>query len=202
MESLRDKQLAWLRHIERTSGKTLTEIARASHVDPSTISKFIHNAQGHTLTTKIVQRIEDATRVPAYQSNVAPKLVAFSEEEAQPYVVDPASDNLLEVALRELVSRSNAVDLWLLKTTALSAMGLQPGMVAIVDRDAKPRNGDCVVAQRYDFRRGSAETIWRVFRQPYLLGAPAEGEPPLPEIVDNEKIVVMGVVTGACHIRH
>jgi SOS-response transcriptional repressor LexA len=202
METLRDQQIAWLKYIERTSGKNFTEIARASGIDPSTFSKFLANRHGHTLTAKTVKRIEDATRVPAYESNVLPKIVAFSEEEAQPYVLDQRSDNLLELSLRELVSRTNSIDLWMLKTDALSAIGYVPGMVVAVDREETPRNGDAVVAQRYDMRRGTAETIWRVWRTPYLLGAPSSGEPPLPEIVDNERVVIMGVLQGGVLIRH
>jgi len=202
MDTLRDRQLAWLRHIEKTTGKKRTEIARAAGFDPSTLSKFVHNAEGHTLTPKIIQRIEDTFRIPAYENNTIPFQQSFSEEEARPYLLDRDTANPLELALKDIVSRSNAIDLWVLKTQALTSLGYMPGMVVVVDREAKPRNGDAVVAQKYDFRRGTAETIFRLWRTPYLMSASLVGEPLLPEIVDNEKLVIMGVITGACHIRH
>lgn len=202
MTTLRDQQIAWLKHIERTSAKTLTDIARASGISPSTFSKLLGNEEGHTLTAKTVARIEAATGVPAYESNVIPKIVAFSEEEARPYVFDARTENALEQVLRDFVAKSNSIDLWELKTNNLAALGLTRGMVVIVDREAVPRARDNVVAQRYDTRRGTAETLFRNFRPPYLITAPTLGEPSTPEIVDGEKVVIMGVIVAAFHIRH
>ena len=202
METLRDKQLAWIRHIEKVSGKTPTEIARLAGFNPSTFSKFFNNKQGHTLTAKIVQRIEDATRVPAYEHHVKPKLVAFREGEAERYSFGATPASLLEASLKDAVAKSNGVDLWVSKTSALEAVGYHPGMVVVVDRDAKARNGDAVVAQIYDTRTGTAETVFRVYRTPYLLSAFSQSEPALPIVVDDDRVAIMGVITGGVFIRH
>ncbi len=140
--------------------------------------------------------------MPAYEAKIHPKITAFSEEEASPFIFAGDSGNIMEATLKAIASSSNSVDLWVLKTGSLAAMGYTPGMVIVVDREATPRNGDCVCAQKYDFRRGTAETIFRVYRTPYLLTAFTSEEPGAPEIVDNENIVVMGVIVGGCHLRH
>jgi SOS-response transcriptional repressor LexA len=203
MTSLRDQQLAWLDHISRSGNITFTEIARVAGLTPSTLTRFKNNdTGGHTLTSRTVKKIEDATKVPAYEARTTPRIQAFSEGEAIPYVIDKASVNPLELSLSEAIGRSNSVDLWRLKTGSLAAVGYPAGMVVLVDRDETPRNGDAVLAQKYDFRRGTAETLFRVWRTPYLLTAAANDEPGTPEIVDNENVVIVGVVVGGAHIRH
>lgn len=203
MTSLRDQQLAWLDHISRSANMTLTEIARVAGLTPSTLTRFRANDElGHTLTAKTVKKIEDATRVPAYEARVVPKIQAFSEDEASPYVLQEHSSNPIEAALRSVAAQSNNIDIWRLKTGALAGVGYSSGMAVVVDRDMIPRNGDAVCAQKYDFRRGTADTIFRVWRTPYLVSAYINEEPATPEVVDNENIVIMGVVVGGCHLRH
>lgn len=203
MTNLRDQQLAWLDHISRSANLTLTEIARLSGLTPSTLTRFRANDElGHALTAKTVKKIEDATRVPAYEARVVPKIQAFSEEEASPYVLPEVSSNPIERALRAVASQTNTIDVWRLKTGALAGVGYPAGMAVVVDREMIPRNGDAVCAQKYDFRRGTAETIFRVWRTPYLVSAYINEEPATPEVVDNENIVIMGVIIGGCHLRH
>lgn len=203
MTNLRDQQLAWLEHISRTANLTLSEIARVAGLTPSTLTRFKSgNTDGHTLTAKTVKKIEDATRVPAYEARVLPKIQGFSEDEARRFAVDEANNNPIISAFCHAITQSNSVELWELKTTALAAVGYTPGMVIIVDREAQARNGDAVCAQKYDFRRGTAETIFRVFRMPYLVTAFRDEEPATPVVVDNENIAIVGVIIGGFHTRH
>ncbi|MEY9718811.1 helix-turn-helix domain-containing protein [Sinorhizobium fredii] len=202
MTNLREQQLAWLEHISNSSGLTLTEIARAAGLTPSTLTRFRANDKfGHSLTAKTVKKIEDATRVPAYESRSRPKVVSVSEGEAATYVADDPT-NPIHVALNGIVKQSNHLDLWELKTGSLAAVGYSKGMVVIVDRKATPRNGDAVCAQKFDYRRGTAEVIFRVWRTPYLLTAAVDDEPGQPEIVDNENVAIAGVIIGGLYIRH
>ena len=203
MTTLRDQQLAWLDHISTNSGLTITEIARAAKLHPSSLTRFKNkNDAGHTLTSKTVKKIEDATRVPAYESRQKPVIQAFTEEEAQPFIAMDNPANPVEMALKLASKEANSIQLWTLKTSSLAAVGYLPGMVVAVDQDASPRNGDAVCAQKYDFRRGTAETMFRIYRHPYLMTASDSVEPALPEIVDNENVVIVGVVVGGFRLRH
>lgn len=202
MSNLRNQQLAWLEHISITSGMTLTEIARAAGLTPSTLTRFKANDElGHTLTARTVKKIEDATRVPAYESKVIPRIQSFSEDEASPYRAEGHSPDMIGSALHMAAKEAPNIHLWTLKTNGLAAVGYPVGMVVAVDQEAAPRNGDAVCVQKYDFRRGTAETIFRVYRAPYLLTAFPQGEPALPEIVDNEQVVIVGVIVGGFRFR-
>jgi SOS-response transcriptional repressor LexA len=203
MTKLRDQQIAWLDHIKDKSGLTITEIARAAKLDPSTLTRFVNrNDKGHSLSTRTVKKIEDATRVPAYETRTKPIVQSFSEEEGQPYIAMDDPSDIVGSALGATAKAARNIHLWTLKTSSLAAMGYLPGMIVAVDEKTPARNGDCVCAQKYDFRRGTAETIFRVFRTPYLLTAHIGGEPALPEIVDNENVVIMGTVVGGFRLRH
>lgn len=203
MTTLRDQQIAWLDHITKSSGLTITEIARAAKLHPSSLTRFkSKNDGGHTLTAKTVKKIEDATRVPAYESRQKPVVQAFSEEEAQPFIAMDNPDNPVENVLKLASTATASINLWTLKTNSLAAVGYLPGMIVAVDQEAQPRNGDAVCAQKYDFRRGTAETMFRVYRHPYLMTALDHGEPAMPEIVDNENVVIAGVIVGAFLLRH
>lgn len=204
MTDLREQQMAWIENILSSSGLTLTDVARRAGLNPSTLTRFrARDDSGHTLTSRTVQKIEEATGVPAYEQRMRPRLApSFNEAEAERFSFSDATQDLMVEALRTVVARSNSVDLWVLKTPVLAAVGYNAGDIVLVDRDATPRPGDAVCAQRYDWRRGTAETVFRVFRTPYLLTAQASGDPGLPDIVDNENVVIMGVVVGGCHLRH
>ena len=203
MTSLRDQQIAWLDHIKELSGLTITEIARASKLDPSTLTRFYSKDEsGHSLSARSVKKIEDATRVPAYETKVKPVIQSFSEDEAQPFIAMDNPADPISSALKLTAKEAQSVHLWTLKTSSLAAVGYLPGMVVAVDENATARNGDAVCAQKYDYRRGTAETIFRVYRTPYLLTAYMNGEPAPPEIVDDQNIVIMGTVVGGFRLRH
>lgn len=203
MTSLRDQQIAWLDHIKDLSGLTITEIARASKLDPSTLTRFYSkDDNGHSLSSRSVKKIEDATRVPAYETKVKPVIQSFSEEEAQPFIAMDTPGDMIGSALKATAKEAQNIHLWTLKTSSLAAVGYLPGMVVAVDEKTAARNGDAVCAQKYDYRRGTAETIFRVYRTPYLLTAYMNGEPSPPEIVDDQNIVIMGTVVGGFRLRH
>jgi transcriptional regulator with XRE-family HTH domain len=202
MTDLREQQLAWLENITSSSGLTLTDIAKRANLNPSTLTRFrSRDDGGHVLTSRTVQKIEAATGVPAYEQRTRPSLSFFSEEEGEIFKIDTKAQDILVEALRSVVKTTNSLDLWTLKTPALAAAGYGLGDIVLVDRDATPRAGDAVCAQKYDHRRGTAETIFRIYRTPYLLTALSSGQPGMPEIVDDENVVIRGVIVGGCRVR-
>ncbi|TPW33218.1 hypothetical protein FJU08_01240 [Martelella alba] len=200
MTELRDKQLAWLNHITEATGLTITEIARAAGLHPSTLTRFRYaDKSGHSLTSSTVHKIEMATRVAAYDTG-RPKISALLQPEASPFL--PSDDgNPLELALRTIAGRSQSVTLWKLETDSLSAIGYPRNMIVAVDADATPRNGDAVCAQRPGFRRQTQDLIFRVYRAPYLLSASDRTAPEAPEIIDNETTLIIGVIVGGFTLR-
>jgi hypothetical protein len=89
------------------------------------------------------------------------------------------------------------VDAWRLKTLALESVGYLPGDIVFVERlreGEMPKAQDAVCAQVIDYRHGAAETVWRVYDAPYLVGASHDrtGYKPLP--VDGERVKIFGVI--------
>lgn len=200
MTDLRAQQLAWLDAITRSTGLTVSEIARRAKLVPSTLTRFhSRDRDGHTLTAKTVKKIEDAVGIPAYDVREVPKQVPQLAEEGAPFVLPEATGDLMLLALQDVVERNNSVDLWRLQTSALRACKYFPGDILLVDRNREAGIDDAVCAQVYDFRRGTAETVFRIYKPPYLLSADMEGEPLKPLVVDNETVSVVGVIVGALH---
>ena len=83
---------------------------------------------------------------------------------------------------------------WCVETTEMVLAGYKPGDYFLLDGSATPKGGDAVIAQIYDWKSGTAQTVFRQFEPPYLLTAAATHRRSKPEIVDNERVVIKGVV--------
>jgi SOS-response transcriptional repressor LexA len=79
--------------------------------------------------------------------------------------------------------------------------GYMPGDILIVDLNAEPERGDCVCAQLYRWQVGTAETIFRIYEEPYLLAATRHPDLRKPLLVDNDRVVIKGVVTEILRAR-
>lgn len=66
--------------------------------------------------------------------------------------------------------------------------------MVVVDVTATPAPQDAVCAQVHDFKGGGHETVWRVFMPPYLVGASHDRTAYKPLLVDNDRVIVRGVI--------
>jgi SOS-response transcriptional repressor LexA len=87
-----------------------------------------------------------------------------------------------------------------LRSRCLEVAGYVPGDVLMVDMNAKPEQGDVVCAQVYD-RLGRAETVFRIFEDPFLVASSLDGTFFKPLLIDNERVVVRGVVVASFRDR-
>lgn len=76
-----------------------------------------------------------------------------------------------------------------------------PGDVVVVDLAATPTRGDVVCAQVYRWHEGKAETVFRIFEPPYLVAASAAPALRMPLVVDNDRVMIKGVVTHSLRAR-
>src|SRR5947209_1043302 len=60
--------------------------------------------------------------------------------------------------------------------------------------DRRPEAGGAVGAQVYDWRRAAAETVMRLYEPPYLVAASLDEGLRRPLVVDNEQVIIKGVV--------
>lgn len=203
--SLADEQRHYLQHVLDRSGRTQTELARDAGIDPSTLSRFLTGErEGHVLTAKTIRKIELRTGFlfhagKAKRPSEGLKPFGFGEAEAVPYQNAP-NGGAFENAINTLVSSRNATDAWVLKSRALELAGYLPGDILLVDLNAQPGAGEVVCAQVYDFSRAGAETIFRIYQPPCLIGASLNPELMRPFIVDTSSVAIKGVVRDM--LRH
>lgn len=203
IEPSRDQIRAWLLEILEKSGETPTALARRAGVAQSTLTRFLNNEHSNMLGTRTIAKIAHAARsepIAGHPIRMHIEMPAqFSEGDATPYAIDEGSP--LEAAIAVLIGERHATDPWLIKNRVLEDAGVMPGDIAIVDlsEPAKPR--DVVCAQSYRWAEGRAETLFRIYEPPYLVSATRDPDLRRPLLVDNERVVIKGVVIWLVRAR-
>ncbi len=191
-QALANLQRRWLERVEEVTGLTTSEIARRAGKHHTTLTGFKNKPERGPLNSLTLQMISEATGVPLTEAARGTPAPSGMSEEAEPYVA--TEDNAIAVAIRALIGGRPGVDPWRLRTHALEDAGYKPGDLVIVDLNAEPKAGNAVCAQVYDWERGRAETIWRIFEPPYLIAATADRSLRKPLLVDNQQVAIKGVV--------
>jgi hypothetical protein len=193
-KAVQQRQREWLQGIVNASGDTLSQIALRANVSQSTLTRIANSAEySGVLTAVTIERITEAYQVPGPDefSGRRPMLGGFHEAER----FDPAGDrDGITAIVQALLAQRDGSDAWRLRTDALEQVGYLAGDVVIVDMNATPQPQDAVCAQVYDWQRGAAQTVWRVYDPPFLVAASRDRTAHKPLLVDNERVVIKGVV--------
>lgn len=203
VEDIRAKQIAWVDRILQARGWNLTELAGKAGLSASTLTRWRNSEsaarEGRTLNSRSVEGIARAANVRAYE-DASGDGRGLAESEGEPYRPEPgeAHDAAVVDAIR---AGRNGIDAWRLSASALDLAGYLPGDIVFVDLNAEPRNSDVVCAQVYDWKRGRAETVFRIFDQPYLLAASTDPALRRPLTVDGQTVVIKGVIINALRPR-
>jgi hypothetical protein len=196
---LQARQRVWLEEIIKATGKSASQIAEASGVSDTTLTRLLNNPDYEgTLSQLTIDRVKETFSVPGPEEYAGgtgrrPKVLSFSEAER---VAISGGATPLERVLKELTAGRNGADAWRLKTDALAAAGYLPGDVLIVDLNQVAAPQDAVCAQVHDWKGGGAETVWRVFTPPFLVGAALDRTAYKPLLVDNDRVIIKGVVVA------
>lgn len=205
MEIDRVQLREWLRSVLLHLGWSGSDLAARIDRVPSTINRFLNDpGASHVLSPKTIKAIEAVTGFAPFtfpQMHPIPKR-GFSEADAAHFEFGQASDDLdLDVCVRAILAAKSASDPWVLKTRALEYAGFFAGDVLIVNLSEKARPHDLVCAQIYDWDKGRAETVFRIYEPPYLLSASPAVEFVKPYVVDDDSVVIKGVVTHSLRPR-
>ncbi len=189
-----DDQRKYVARVMQRTGWNQTELALRAGLDPSTLSRFIAGGrEGHALRQSTIRKIESASGLAEHAVEAAsPAPAGFAEAEAVPLQL-PALDPLHAVIAALAQGRSN-IDPWSLTSRALEGAGYRPGDILLVALDENPATGDVVCAQIYDWTKGRAETVFRIFQPPYLVAATGDPQLMRPHLVDDAAVVIKGVV--------
>jgi hypothetical protein len=177
--------------------KPPTRIAKDLGIAPSTLTRQLNAPDGSTATlhARTLRKLQDYSGIPPLYGgdpSVPPAARGFGED-AVPFDAKGA-DPAVSAALKALIGGRKAADPWTIRTRALERIGFLPGDIVIVDLGRRPEAGDAVCAQVYDWRRAAAETVMRLYEPPYLVAASLDEGLRRPLVVDNEQVVIKGVV--------
>ena len=192
---LQARQKQWLSEIVKLTGDPPSTIAGNSGVSDTTLTRLLNNPEYQgTLTQVTIDRIKATYKVPGpeeYRQGRSAGMFGFGEAERFDAGQEPTG---LSAIMTALIGARVAADPWRLKTDALSEAGYLPGDLVIVDLNAEAQPQDVVCAQVYDWKGGRAETVFRVFDPPFLVAAARERTAYKPLLLDNERVVIKGVV--------
>jgi transcriptional regulator with XRE-family HTH domain len=190
--NLRRKQLAWLEAVLLHKNWNMSDLSRAAGVNASTISKFRSDADNvQQLSTRVVEKIANASGIPPYDTAAPAKPRGFAEVEAESYQAMPGDPLALSIGAAR--GNRNGIDAWVLRSRALETAGYLDGDVLMVDLNAEPRSGDVVCAQIYD-DKGGAKTVFRILEDPYIIAASSDPAVMRPWHVGRDPVVLRGVV--------
>lgn len=184
----------YLRRVIAHMRKPPTRIAKEVGVAPSTLTRLLNEDSTATLHARTISRLREYSGVSFFGGDSsAPATFRGLAEDATPFDAKNA-DPAVAAAIKALVGGRKAADPWTIRTRALDRMGYLPGDIVIVDLGRRPEAGDAVCAQVYDWRRAAAETVMRVYDPPYLLEASLDEKLRKPLVVDNEQVIIKGVL--------
>lgn len=177
----------------------MAELARRTGVNASTFAKFRNDPDNKAkLEPATIRLIEEAAGIKAYENSLHAKARGLAEAESARYEAEPLE--VVDGAVQALKGTRNGVDPWILRSRCLEVAGYMPGDVLMVDLNARPQPGDVVCAQVYD-RNGKAETVFRIFEDPFLVAVSFDRSLFKPLLIDNDRVVVRGVVIASFRER-
>ena len=190
-----DSQRRYIARVLARTGWNQTELAQRAGLDPSTRSRFMGGARpGHALRPSTLAKIASISGLApdAEVSEAPPAAPGFAESEATPLAV--AAETPLAAIIAMLAEGHANIDPWTLASRALEGAGYLPGDILLVALGETPAAGDVVCAQVYDWTKGKAETLFRIFEPPYLVAATGDPRLMRPHLVDDGAVIIKGVV--------
>jgi DNA-binding phage protein len=184
----------YLRRVMAHTRKPPTRIAKEVGVAASTLTRLLKEDSNATLHARTITRLQEYSGLSFFGGDPsAPAAFRGLAEDAVPFDVKNA-DPAISAAIKALIGGRKAADPWTMRSRALERIGYLPGDIVIVDLGRTAEAGEAVCAQVYDWRRAAAETVMRLYEPPYLVAASLEEGLRRPLVVDNEQVIIKGVL--------
>lgn len=197
----------WFKEQQRRAGVTAEEIAREMGRDRSVVSRIYTGRQVMSLEwgkafAKVlgVPLDEVLSRAGVLQPEQAQTTrPGFAESDVTPFRGAGQYAQQTDARARLFGGGRPGVDVWTLKSAALSLMGYMPGDMVLLDTHLADRciAGDVVIAQRYNAQSGTAETLLRRYEPPVLVAASANPDERRVLVVDGENVAIRGKVIAS-----
>lgn len=196
----------WFKLQQKRVGITADQIAARIGRDRSIVSRILNGRQpmslewakafSEALEVPLATVLEKAGTTDAFTARQFSP--GFSESDAAAWIPQGAEDRQVPTMAAAMGARPG-VDVWQVKSPALSLMGYLPGDYMLVDTHAaeRVRSGEVVIAQVYDNAKGTASTILRRFEPPVLVAASMTPEDHRVHVVDGVNVVIRGKIVGS-----
>lgn len=195
----------WFKKRQKLLGVTSFDLGTALGRDRTVVSKILSGKQPMTLEyaqgfAKVLEvSIDEILRRAGVLSadqarNLRP---GFSESDAAIWL--PKQNEPGDQIARALGADRPGVDIWEVRSMALSLAGYMPGDKLLVDAHASERckAGDVVIAQIYNWHTGNASTVLRRFEPPVLVAASTQPDDQKVHVVDGNNVVIKGKVISS-----
>jgi transcriptional regulator with XRE-family HTH domain len=192
-----DDQHTFIQTVLEKTGWSQTDLASRAGLDPSTLSRFLSKGRnGRSLRASTIKRISAASGIAFGDIELDQ---GMSESEATPF--DFQLDDGRNAAIRALTKGRENIDAWILNSRAIENAGYRPGDLLLVGLSETPLAGDIVCAQIYDWVKGQAETVFRIFQPPALISASNDSSLLKPHLIGDNTVIVKGVVLHVLRSR-
>jgi SOS-response transcriptional repressor LexA len=198
----------WFKSRQKMLGVTSFDLGSALGRDRTVVSKILNGHQRMSFDqAKIFAEMLNAPVADVLvhagitdQTTAQTLRPGFSESDAVPWVPKEGVDETADLTIsRALGAGKNGIDIWKLQTNSMSLAGYLSGDMVLVDgrSDRSARDGDVVIAQVYDWKIGTANTLLRRFSTPVLVAASADADDAKVYVVDNDRVVIKGTVIAS-----
>lgn len=196
----------WFNTRLRMVGKTGGDLADAIGRDRAVVSRILNGHQ--TMTLEQAKCFAEVLGVDVsevlVQAGMAKQRVAkvfrtgFSESDAANY--EGSNHEAVQFAhIKQAMGLDrNGVEVWRMKSSAMSLNGILDGDFLLVDLSQSDRvkAGDAVVAQIYNNASASAVTVVRRFEPPVLVAGSMDRADQRVQVVDGVNVVIRGKVVA------
>jgi hypothetical protein len=191
------RQRAWLLEVLEKVQLKPSQMASSAGVSDTTITRILNNEEyTGTLAQETIERIKSTFKVPGPEEYASGRSALIGLSEASRFEASKEARDLAAIVSAIVRGRPD-VQPWRLKTMALEGVGYLPGDIVFVETligDDLPKAQDAVCAQVVDYQHGSAQTVWRVYDAPFLVGAGHDRTAYKPLLVDGERVKIFGVI--------
>ena len=183
-DKLREIIRDWLQMIMERHNVSQRQLGLRAGVSPSTINRAFDTDGNFVMSTSILTKIGGAFGEPPPNvlGDAPARPAGFSESDLVSFVGQMAGGK-----------GENNIGRWQITSNALNLAGFLPGDVVEFDLGRHAEAGDVVVAQVVNLQRGSAETVLRLYKPPYLLTRSSDDRvDDRPFYVDGERVSIVG----------
>jgi hypothetical protein len=193
------RHFAWVDWMSARTGRSDAALAKDAGLNVNYL--YRKRSEGTVLGATQIRMLSEHYGLPGPDNYLQPGAAGLSDEGAPYDAAAPGTDSILKLMIEAALKDRASAAPWVLKTRAMEDAGYLAGDIVVSDASVPPNAGDAVVAQVYDLRSGSAETVFRILEPPYLIAASSDPGLRKPLLIDNERVKVMGTITQSFRAR-